>query len=332
MTHRSRLFIIFTLVIVPALGLAAACDGGDVWQPDFDVETDAPDTVPDTVMDPDADDGGDVPDTDAENPCEPGQVLCGDKCVDTMSDPEHCGACDHACTAPAHAGPTCEAGECGWSCVAGWEDADGDEANGCECSFSGANETLCSDDADNDCDGLVDCADGDCDGVSCGEHGLICDSGACTCSLGEAPETLCGDGVDNDCDGLADCADGDCLNAVCGDDTDLCCGTDCVDTLSNFYHCGVCGNDCNAGEVCSLGVCGPDCAEGLTDCGGSCVDTTTSVDHCGGCFEACPARDNATRTCTDSECGYLCATNFYDVDLDPANGCECHRTESAEAT
>ncbi len=33
------------------------------------------------------------PDEEVVSPCEDGQTLCGDKCVDTLTDPEHCGGC-----------------------------------------------------------------------------------------------------------------------------------------------------------------------------------------------------------------------------------------------
>jgi hypothetical protein len=47
--------------------------------------------------------------------------------------------------------------------------------------------TICNDNKDNDCDGLVDCCDPDC---NCKE--------------------VCGDNKDNDCDNKIDCADSDC--------------------------------------------------------------------------------------------------------------------------
>ena len=75
---------------------------------------------------------------------------------------------------------------------------------------------MCSDGADDDCDGLVDCADSDCATLSCGAMGETCDAmGACSCP-GGTTETMCGDMTDNDCDGLIDCADTDCDGLGCG--------------------------------------------------------------------------------------------------------------------
>lgn len=343
MKNRGKVSLCNLLVVVlAAMFAAAACTSGSSITIDATEEVDGNDTLPDEIDDQPVDqiddrpeDQADVTDvtdvTDGEEACDPGLVLCGDKCVDTETDPEHCGGCYSTCSAPDHAGPVCEGGECGWSCLAGWVNADGNDDNGCECEQIGTNETECGDGVDNDCDGAVDCADSDCEGISCGENGMICASGSCVCSRGEPPETECGDGVDNDCDGLVDCADSDCSDRSCGEATDLCCGTECVDTLSNFYHCGICGNDCDAGQVCNGGICMADCSPGLTDCGGSCVDTDTDVDHCSECFIPCPPRDNATRTCTDGVCGFTCAMNYFDIDGDELNGCECHRTQSSES-
>jgi hypothetical protein len=77
---------------------------------------------------------------------------------------------------------------------------------------------ICSDGADNDEDGLIDCADSDCPGGTlCSPNGETCspDQTCSVCSGNGGPaepngETLCGDGADNDCDGLVDCADPDC--------------------------------------------------------------------------------------------------------------------------
>jgi hypothetical protein len=331
MGKTSRLSIIVCVAAATAASVLA-CSSGNGFIPDTEGDVEAPDTPVDQDAEGEGDPQIDDAQPEGEGTCEPGWELCGDKCVDTQTDPEHCGGCDLPCTAPEHAGPICLGGECDWNCEAGWVDADGGEANGCECQQQGTNESICDDGADDDCDGTVDCADADCEGAACGEDGLVCVSGSCACSLGEGPEAACGDGVDNDCDGLVDCADTTCANQSCGNITDTCCGTACVDTLSDFYNCGVCGHDCDAGQVCNSGVCAIDCSGGLTDCGGSCVDTDTSVDHCGDCFVPCPARVNATRTCTGGTCGFTCADTFFDVDLDPLNGCECHRTLAAETS
>ena len=68
--------------------------------PDLDAPDNAQDRPPDVDMPEPAMDGG--------NPCGPGTQWCGSSCVDTSTDPGHCGACGNAC------GPlqTCVGGTC----------------------------------------------------------------------------------------------------------------------------------------------------------------------------------------------------------------------------
>jgi len=148
----------------------------------------------------------------------------------------------------------------------------------CLCPPYGAlTETSCSDDADNDCDGKIDCLDEDCKpgGVSealpCDSNGNVCadtpgPSGdlCATCPTGHTEETSCSDGSDNDCDGDVDCADSDCLGEVCGPN-----GFTCSSTL----NCSCAGgssmeNDCGNGidDDCDGQV---DCLD--SDCKGSSV-------------------------------------------------------------
>lgn len=47
--------------------------------------------------------------------CRDGLVLCGDLCVDTRTDPHHCGICDNGCDAAA---PVCQDGHCIAHCEA----------------------------------------------------------------------------------------------------------------------------------------------------------------------------------------------------------------------
>jgi hypothetical protein len=89
----------------------------------------------------------------------------------------------------------------------------------CVCSGNGgtaqASESTCTDGADNDCDGLIDCLDTDCNGLDCGGgNGRQCVGLTCVCSgnggMVQTSEASCLDGHDNDCDGDIDCDDNDC--------------------------------------------------------------------------------------------------------------------------
>ena len=72
-----------------------------------------------------------------------------------------------------------------------------DECGGGDCGAA------CSDNADNDGDGQVDCLDDDC-----------AEAPNCLAAAYGIPfETACDDGADNDADSLVDCADDDCAEA-----------------------------------------------------------------------------------------------------------------------
>lgn len=157
-------------------------------------------------------------------------------------------------------------------------------------------------------------------------------------------QVLCGDTChDLDTDplhcGLCDnaCAAGEtCSAGVCAADCpegQILCDGMCVDPLTNRTHCGGCsfgptdvdggvptGASCVGDESCIDGICV--CPEGSVDCDGICVLLETDLDNCGACGNACPVPPNATATCADSTCGFVCIPGFADCDLDPANGCE----------
>ena len=74
--------------------------------------------------------------------------------IDHTSDPEHCGGCNIACLFP-NAYALCKSSKCGFNgCKSGWQNADKDASNGCECKYEGALDSC--DGKDNDCDGNVD--------------------------------------------------------------------------------------------------------------------------------------------------------------------------------
>src|SRR5690625_4686168 len=54
--------------------------------------------------------------------CEGELSFCDERCVDTWTDPEHCGACDQACAAE----EACVDGSCVFSCGEGLENCDGE--------------------------------------------------------------------------------------------------------------------------------------------------------------------------------------------------------------
>jgi len=150
--------------------------------------------------------------------CPEGTEPCGDECIDTGTDPRHCGACGSQCQLAANSTPGCVDGDCVLECHEGWHDLDGDYLTGCEyeCDYQG--EIDACNGIDDDCDGTVDnfdvdtCPQGEevpCT-TTCGTTG----TGTCTdgCRPPEPedctpPDETC-NGIDDDCDTVADQAFG----------------------------------------------------------------------------------------------------------------------------
>lgn len=113
----------------------------------------------------------------------------------------------------------------------------------CICPGGQAQESLCGDNLDNDCDGLYDCLDPDCANLACSATGKNCPAspGACSVCTGnggtpESSESTCSDGKDNDCNGLIDCADTNCNTKQCNSVSSnyQCQSNVCKDTTSTF--------------------------------------------------------------------------------------------------
>lgn len=95
-----------------------------------------------------ADAGGQTPTVG----CEVGLMACGQSCVDTQSDPKHCGQCDRACPV------ACFQGGCVDSCPAPTDDCSG------ACIDKSSNQLHCGG-CDTPCTGGTTCTGGQC---SCG--------------------------------------------------------------------------------------------------------------------------------------------------------------------
>lgn len=232
--------------------------------------------------------------------CPPGQRVCGERCVDTMTDGGHCGACWHWCD------DRCEGGEC-------------------RCT---APRVRCG----------SECVDTTTSGWNCGAcgrscyAGFVCVGGACQCPEGQ---TLCSNACrdlqtnvahcgacDSPCVRGASCEGGRC---ACPEGQTVCAGaasSQCADLRSNSQHCGACGSACASGQVCASGRCGDACDPGLTLCAGAgCRDLTREPNHCGACGAACPASSaGATGGCASGRCA--CEPGRFDCNASRGDGCE----------
>lgn len=142
--------------------------------------------------------GWDDCDASLDNGCE----------IDLNTDPLHCGACSDPCTVPANAVATCTGMQCGFTCLTGFDDCDGEPSNGCETNLNEATSHCGA--CNNHCgyaNGTPSCSGGacsiqcntnwgDCDGINgngcetnltnnsshCGTCGHDCLGGGCSTS------------------------------------------------------------------------------------------------------------------------------------------------------
>lgn len=76
------------------------------------------------------------------NCAQPGNVTDGNGAVgcphDLNNDPAHCGSACNVCPALANAAPVCNGGACGFACNVGFDNCNGNAADGCEDPLTGA--------------------------------------------------------------------------------------------------------------------------------------------------------------------------------------------------
>jgi len=209
-----------------------------------------------------------------------------DEDFDLLNDANNCVLCGRVCEGE-RAVMACELGLCViTACEPGWEDRDGNPLNGCEVACVLVAPEMC-DGLDNDCDGETDeDFDVDVDPAHCGGCNRSCarDYASTACDDRDCVLVECDEGW-HDVDGALD---NGCEYACVADGEEACDERD---------------NDC----------------DGLVD---EEFDLRFDVAHCGGCDQAC-APDQAEPECRDGECEIdACREGFFDVDEEPANGCE----------
>jgi hypothetical protein len=283
--------------------------------------------------------------------CEPGFQDCdNDRQVNgcetsTLTNPQHCGACNRPCSTNNIPLPTCSGGTCAGECLAGFDDCNGDKrTDGCETNkgtsplHCGACNAGCS----SNNIATPTCAVGQCTGA--------CNTGFRDCNLDRRTDGCevsiftdprhCGDcyvrcSTNNVV--AAACVSGVCSSACspgfldCDNDKQL---NGCeVNWLQDPGNCGGCRLACSTLHVpnrtCTAGSCSGACEDGFTDCDGDKLtngcetDTMSSVTDCGECDLQCSTNHMQTTTCSSGACTGLCAAGYDDCNNDKADdGCE----------
>ncbi|MDQ3032929.1 MAG: hypothetical protein M3Y87_10965 [Myxococcota bacterium] len=173
----------------------------------------------------------------------------------------------------------------GCDSILGAECADGFEICDGRCVLIGT----CDDALDGGIDGSIDAGDADLDRDADVPLDAPRDDG----SPGDAGDGSTGDAGRGDASLPPGCDLGEIL-----------CDDLCVDGRSDPDHCGGCGIECAAGEVCSAGVCAPTCIPPLVLCDGLCIDVSSDPDNCGACGVVC-----ASGICIDGECSDALASH-----------------------
>ena len=247
--------------------------------------------------------------------------------LDSLSD---CGSCGTTCSR-ANATASCSGDVCHiQSCNAGYGNCDGNDSNGCEANFA-TDPNNCGG-CGNDCGANASCSSGSC---SCNAGYGNCDgswSNGCEIDL-RNDDNHCGS-CGNDCGQNAYCQSSSCnCNALWGN-CDGNWGNGCEQTLTTLSDCGGCGVSCSlphANETCASGSCQVQSCDSLWDnCNGNhadgCETPLDTLSDCGSCGTACDLA-NASETCSGGICRIVsCNANYYDVDGNDPNGCECGDT------
>jgi len=211
--------------------------------------------------------------------CTTGQMECGGKCVDTLTNPSHCGDCQTDCTKLPGIDPAavaCVAGACniGGACLPGKAHCPSDVATGCTTDLSQISH--------------------------CGDCTTVCSEPTPACAnVGGADGGVSHFGCISGC--------------VAPKSTR--CSISCVDTSTDIQNCGRCGNACvtpsNGSAACVSGSCVVSCNTGFHSCGQLCK-SDLSTDSCGtSCSPCSPPPPNASATCDGQACGFTCNTGFH---------------------
>ncbi len=282
--------------------------------------------------------------------CNPGRGDCdgnpANGCETDTTTTSNCGGCGVMCS-NANGSTSCIGGSCVPSCSSGWGNCDGNPNNGCETSTNtttncGACARACS---------TAGVATASCSNGTCNSS---CQSGFGNCVQPIAPgsddgcETNTNNSTNNcgtcgtqctNLNGSTQCIGGTCAPS-CSTGWGNCDGNPnngCETSITTTTNCGGCGLPCvnpNGTTTCnSSGACVPTCNPGFAVCSGDpragcTVNLNTSGTNCGTCGTNCssplPAQATAASCNGSGACRVdACQTNYYNMDNQYANGCEC---------
>ena len=266
--------------------------------------------------------------------------------TNSTADVNNCGACGKACPNPGNTIPNCANSICGFTCIQGFSDCDGNPANGCEVNLNtsqncGGCGKVCP--AFNNAVGACVAGQcsftcnngwGDCDGLAgngC-ESNIATDAnncGRCTqvCSANNMSTRTCGAGSCNgNCNnGFADCNSNKLID-----------GCE-INLLSDANNCGTCGIICSANNMatrtCGGGSCNGTCNTNFANCNGNLqsdgceVNLLTDPNNCSNCGTICSGNNMATRTCGNGACNGACNGGFANCNGNLlTDGCEINLT------
>jgi len=275
-------------------------------------------------------------DGDPKNGCE----------TNLRTDAGHCGDCTTECTLD-NASASCAGGQCRVSsCVAPFDDCNGDPADGCEVNTKTdlANCGACAAKPCPTLNGQAYCSDSKC-GLTCSENFADCDSEAGNGCEKDVSRDInncggCGKVCTASAGKTAWCRKGQCGATTCAAGRGDCNGdpdddpehNGCeTDLKTDGDSCGTCGNVCgiSGGEAqCSAGVCSvKSCSTGLADCKGGYADgceTNLGNDlaNCGVCGKTCSTAGGAP-ACVSGACQIKnCTGTNADCNGTVSDGCE----------
>lgn len=279
--------------------------------------------------------------------------------VSIALDPKNCGSCGVACPAVPNGVAGCLMGRCILErCLPGFQDCDGDPANGCETDvrMDLKNCGNCGQQCVSTVAATVACQDGACVVMKCNTGFDSCDVSspvqACETSLltDEYNCGRCGTKCPAVLGGQRACINGVCTAKACDPMRWLNCSTampdpdGCeTDIARDPMNCGGCGRVCaqtNGTSGCVKGACQIfACKPGYGNCDGNDLngceqDTTRSVDHCSACNLKCQvnmAQHVSGVSCKTSSCAIVgCTGTFQDCDGQYNNGCEADTDSSLD--